>query len=565
MDYKTISQLFCTLLLIALCSCAKPISIVQNETEQVDLSCSYFYFLWGSHAEFNGHFLEAIEAYEKALICDPTALYVEEKIPTLLLKTGKIAKASAWLKTATIDHPDNINYKLLLANIYIQEEDTESAIALYNDVLQNDPDNENVSIQLGILYIHQKQFEKAENLLAELIEKNNSSYYPILFLARVQKQLGKIVTSIEGYEKALALNWSTDIAYELGHLYVSQKMYEDGLRIFTTITDNDQLDEQAALSRVQALLDLKLNEEALKGLRNTRLFSKNPDKIDLVISKVLIRQKQVSDARVILKRLTKESDLSEPLYMLALLDFQDESYESSMNYLNSITPESIEFEEAIYLKTRIFQKLNKPEEAITVLQELIGYSDTRSPLFYALLSSLYQENSDKLSAITLLEEATQLYPDNYQLFFEYGLLLEQLKRQDEAIVQMQKVIEIKPDHADALNFIGYTWADRNIHLQQALKYILKAVELKPDNGYILDSLGWVYYRLKDYAKAIKWLEKSLELKPDDPHIYDHLGDSYNATNQKKRALEAYQTAYDMFEDEEKKNSIMTKINDLNSI
>jgi len=281
-------------LLLILSSCAKPPS-PQTEAEQADLSCSYFYFLWGSHAEFNGDFAEAIEAYEKALICDPQAVYVKEKFPTLLLKMGELEKATAWLSAAIINYPDNINYKLLLANLYIQEDKTDAAIDLYLSILQKDPVNENVALQLAILYIHQKEYVKAENLLAKLVEAHPSSYYPTLFLARVHKQLNKVEQAIAGYEKALTFNWSSDIAYELGYLYVSQKMYEDGLRIFTTITENDQLDERAALSRIQTLLDLKLNKEAMQGLRNTRLFSKNPDKIDLVISKVRLRQDQIAE------------------------------------------------------------------------------------------------------------------------------------------------------------------------------------------------------------------------------------------------------------------------------
>lgn len=557
---KFISSLF-IFLLLGLGSCAKPLP-PQVEAEQADLSCSYFYFLWGSHAEFHGDFTEAIEAYEKALICDPEAVYVKEKLPTLLLKMGELEKATVWLSAAIVDYPNNNNYKLLLANLYIQQDKTDAAIDLYLNVLQKDPVNENVSLQLAILYIQQKDYIKAENLLEKVLETSPSSYYPTLFLARVHKHLERIEKAIAGYEKALVLNWSSDIAYELGYLYVNNEMYEDGLRIFTTITENDQLDERAALTRIQTLLDLKLNDEALQGLRNTRLFSKNPDKIDLVISKVLLRQEQIEEARAILERLTRESDLSEPLYMLALLDFQKENYQSSLNYLNPITPDSAEFEESVYLRTRIYQKINQPQKAMAMLEKYIADAQTRSPLFYALLSSLHQELDDRDSALALMDKATQLYPDNYQLCFEYGIMLEQSNRKAEAVVQMQKVLELDPENADALNFIGYTWADQNINLDKALEYILKAIKLKPNNGYILDSLGWVYYRLKEYDKALKWLNKSLKLKPDDPNIYDHLGDTYNALGLKDEALKAYQSAFDMYDDEVKKNSVKAKMDEL---
>jgi tetratricopeptide (TPR) repeat protein len=559
---KKLTVILCCCLTLALCSCAGQNATFEQEVEQTDRSCSYFYFLWGNQAEFNGDFEEALQAYEKALICDPSAAYVKEKLPTLLIKMGKFEEAAPWLYAAIAEQPENINYKLILANLLLQEDKTGEAIDLYHEILQLDPANESVSLQLGILYIHLKEFEKAEELLAELVRVNSYAYYPNLFLARVRKQLGETGKAAKGYEKALAINWSSDVAYELGHLYVNQKMYEDALRIFTTITDNDQEDERAALSRIQTLLDLELNDEALQGLRNTRLFTKDPDKIDLVISKVLLRQKQIAEARAILERLTRKSELSEPIYMLGLLDFQEENYQSSLNYLKRIGPESEEFEGAVYLLTRLYQRINEPDKAITLLREYTSNKETRSPLFYALLSSFYQEKDEISAAFGVMQEATDLYPENYQLFFEYGLLLERNGRQDEAVARMQRVLEIEPEHADALNFIGYVWADRNINLQQALGYILKAVELKPEDGYIIDSLGWVYYRLKDFTKAIHWLSRALELKPADPNIFDHLGDAYRAAGQDEKAMKAYESAFDLYEDKEKRDMVEKKINAL---
>ena len=161
-----------------------------------------------------------------------------------------------------------------------------------------------------------------------------------------------------------------------------------------------------------------------------------------------------------------------------------------------------------------------------------------------------------------MEAAVKIYPDNLQLFFEYGLLLEKTGMHNEAISKMKRVLELQPNHAEALNFIGYTWADMNIHLDQALQYISKAAKLKPDNGFIIDSLGWVYYRLGRLERAVAELERSLELEPDDPHIYEHLGDVYLAQKRYSEALKAYKKAYKMFLDEKKKARIKNKIDDL---
>ena len=77
-----------------------------------------------------------------------------------------------------------------------------------------------------------------------------------------------------------------------------------------------------------------------------------------------------------------------------------------------------------------------------------------------------------------------------------------------------------------LNYLGYSWVDRGINLRRAKNLIARAVELRPNDGYIVDSLGWVLYRLGDFAGATKNLERAVILRPEDPTINDHLGDAY---------------------------------------
>ena len=77
-----------------------------------------------------------------------------------------------------------------------------------------------------------------------------------------------------------------------------------------------------------------------------------------------------------------------------------------------------------------------------------------------------------------------------------------------------------------LNYLGYSWIDQGINLDEGMKMIKRAVEQRPDDGYIVDSLGWAYFRIGNYEEAVKNLERAIELKPEDPTINDHLGDAY---------------------------------------
>src|ERR1700704_5585653 len=90
----------------------------------------------------------------------------------------------------------------------------------------------------------------------------------------------------------------------------------------------------------------------------------------------------------------------------------------------------------------------------------------------------------------------------------------------------QKALELVPDQPLVLNYLGYSWIDQGINLDEGMRMIKRAVEQRADDGYIVDSLGWAYFRLGDYENAVRQLEHAVELRPDDPTINDHLGDAY---------------------------------------
>ena len=103
-----------------------------------------------------------------------------------------------------------------------------------------------------------------------------------------------------------------------------------------------------------------------------------------------------------------------------------------------------------------------------------------------------------------------------------------MKEYDAAEVEFRKVLEADPENANALNYLGYMLADRNVRLDEAQKLISKAVELDPQNGPYLDSLGWVYYRQNRLEEAAGYLQKALQKSStsNDPTVHDHLGDVY---------------------------------------
>ena len=125
--------------------------------------------------------------------------------------------------------------------------------------------------------------------------------------------------------------------------------------------------------------------------------------------------------------------------------------------------------------------------------------------------------------------------ENTQVNYLRGICLERLGRWEEAVVDFEFVLENKPDHADALNYLGYTWVDKGVNLTKAFSLIEKAVELEPKSGAIIDSLGWAHYKLGRYNQARINLEDAAERSPTSATIIDHLGDVYWRLDRKKEA------------------------------
>jgi tetratricopeptide (TPR) repeat protein len=125
---------------------------------------------------------------------------------------------------------------------------------------------------------------------------------------------------------------------------------------------------------------------------------------------------------------------------------------------------------------------------------------------------------------------------NWVMFYFRGICYERSHQWPAAEADMKKALELYPEQPLVLNYLGYSWIDQGVHLDEGMDMIHRAVEQRPDDGYIVDSLGWAYFRTGNYDEAVKNLERAVELKPEDPTINDHLGDAYWRVG---RTLEAH--------------------------
>ncbi len=541
--------------------------LIQSETdmaaaEKVDTSCSYFYFLWATHAENNKRFNEAEEAYEKALICDPESRYILRRLPILLIRMEKPYAAAQLLRNTVKMYPDKIQDKLLLARLDIRSGEIEEAIALYSEVIKLNPEDETILLRLGFLHSQHNQYQEAEQAFNQALLLNPDSLFAHLYLARLAVQTGRHDQAEEWYRQALELNWSVELAFEVADFYSTQDAYENVAQQYRSILKKWPDDEMAGMGLVHTLLLQDNETAAFEELKRMRGISAEPNRIDIITARLYLRSEKLDKASELLEPVALQENEPEAAYMLAVIHYQREKFEPAMALLKTIRQESDQYEDSIYLQVQILLNQKQQQQAIPLLTRTLADITPASPGLYTLLASLYVEQGQLQQGYDVLDKAIAEYPDNPDIYFEYGLLLEEDDKQEQAITSMEKVLALEPDHAEALNYIGYTWADNNTNLEQALLHIQRAMELKPGNGYIQDSLGWVYFRMGKLSQAKIELLKALDLEPQDPHIYDHLGDIYREQGETRKASETYRKAKELFPHQEQKSRMQEKLNGL---
>ena len=144
-------------------------------------------------------------------------------------------------------------------------------------------------------------------------------------------------------------------------------------------------------------------------------------------------------------------------------------------------------------------------------------------------------------------------------FYFRGISYERSKQWPKAEADFKKALELFPDQPLVLNYLGYSWVDQNLNLDDSFRLLRRAVELRPNDGYVIDSLGWAHYRLGRYDEALRELEKAIELKPGDPVINDHLGDVYWRVGRKLEAQFQWNHARDLKPEPDDLEKILKKI------
>ena len=206
--------------------------------------------------------------------------------------------------------------------------------------------------------------------------------------------------------------------------------------------------------------------------------------------------------------------------------------------------------------------LGKTDEATRRLTEIVA-SRPRDVEALSALAELQRSTKKYVDAAATYDQAIAAVGipqrDNWTLFYFRGICYERSKQWPKAEADFKEALELDPDQPLVLNYLGYSWVDQGLNLEEAFKMLRRAVELRPNDGYIVDSLGWAHFKLGQYDKATETLEKAINLKPADPILNDHLGDAYWRVNRRVEAHFQWNHARDMGPDPEDLPAILKKI------
>ena len=209
--------------------------------------------------------------------------------------------------------------------------------------------------------------------------------------------------------------------------------------------------------------------------------------------------------------------------------------------------------EAGFMLALLYSLQNSPVQAAKEYEEVLKKAAEQEPKnIYILknLAAVYYQQKKIENAISTYKLILDIDKNNYEAIFLLGSLLEDSGRRLEAINKFKQALKLNPGYPDALNSLGYVYAEEGDNLAEAEDLIKKALLADPDNGAYIDSLGWVYFKKDLIDKAIEQLEKASALL-SDPVIYEHLGEAYLKKGLPDRAGKAWEKSLELDSGQEK--------------
>jgi tetratricopeptide (TPR) repeat protein len=436
--------------------------------------------------------------------------------------------------------------------------DVEESARLADQVLKVDKEDRIARLVLGVRAIKQKQYQVARQQLAQSVRGPITDLAAVLLSAWTQNTAADSKAAVDAIDKLTGPDW-----------YGIFKELHAGMILDSA---GQKLAAGKRLEHAHMLDATALRVVQAYGSYQSRNGSKDDAlKTFKAFDEVLPHHPLINDAIADLnagKKLptlvdSPQAGAAEVLYGLGAALGRRGGEDLGLIYLQLALYLAPSHQLALLSLADLYEGLKKPELAIKTYERVPASSPlSRSALIQraidldgsdrndeakADLEKLIATSPTDLEAIMALgnlergrkqfAECADVYskglaampkPDKSAWTWLYfrGICYERSKQWPKAEADLKKALELFPDQPHVLNYLGYSWVDKGMNLDEGMRMITRAVEQRADDGYIVDSLGWAYYRIGKYEEAVKELDRAVELKPEDPTINDHLGDAY---------------------------------------
>ena len=479
-----------------------------------------------------------------------------------LTSSAPIIDAAIWLlahemedeafplvQRASVLLPDDLPLIALQADLLIQQNEREAAIALLKDFAKAHPDDVQAQAELALAQLRSGQTDDAMAGFANIPEKDLTpiirfAYAQALnvagYFSESEKQLSAAVHEEPEYAEAWQLLALTK--EELGKKQEARAIYRDLLK-------TDPENRSARLFLIRQLLA----DNDMESATQTIAEASDPLHFSVASAAMLMDEQDFEKAEQLLKMLEGRPSMPDGLYFYhaALLYEGDGDLTLALDLLQKVTETSAEYDKALRMKMRILYEMKRFDEAVISAETLYNiHPDEIEPLLN--LAELYTNLNRLDDAERTLKAALKLEPENESAMTQYAYLHELLGKRAEAMTLMENVITVHPNNAFALNYVGYNLADKGKELDRATELIRRAVELEPKADFIIDSLAWALYRRGEFAEAWSEIQKVVDLSDTktsyDPTMLEHYGDIASAVGETDAASEAWKRSMETFQE-----------------
>ena len=523
----------------------------------------------------DGNYFEAKRALIRAVAKDPNSAYLEMRLSRIDAHIENLAGAIVHAERAVELDPEREDARILLGGLYRLTQDVSgaarvllsdagtpvsdaAALLLYqvyfenarlNDALQiteylvaNRPEMLGGFMALATIYERLGKPAQAERILREALEQHSDRFVLYSRLARLKRSSGDRLGEIAVYREGLARRPTHyGSLLSLAEALVTANDLDGAIETYESIVTHYPKDVKAV--RRLASLEFSAGRHERSALLLDQALIDFPGHFELAYSLGQVRRNM------------EQPELARAAF--ELIPQGSGSYIEARAQIISILEDARDFAAAL--------------AEVNALREM---SPARTLDFHA--AGLYLRIDDFETGEAILNAILAEDPDDEEALYQLGLFLGMAAETDRALEAMLKVLEINPDNAHALNYLGYTWAERGQNLDRAEEMIVRALAQRPNDGFITDSLGWVYYMrgrsllgadspvlgTEFLLRARDHLTLAAELTGGDPVVSEHLGDVYRILNEKQRAYEFYRQAVEMDHREDEQPNLLEKLDDL---